>query len=220
MFTIAPLNVVSEIRDGAHSVHIPVAVVGFWSRDPISIRVSRDYDWAASRAARIESGDPDAEVAKWKVEVSHSSGGRHTDSVPDDLDAETNFGAALIAAAGYARTLRERAPEFEAARNEFRVAEKARREAEERAQAEREAADPPMGFVAAKALLDGLTGNAAPFSPVQQGVFPRGADRLEWFTVERTRSGRFTFRINGNVTPKSVLIEWIAAKSARNNLAA
>jgi hypothetical protein len=83
---------------GAHgSASIPVAVLGYWSRDPIQIRVAHDWRW--------ERGTDEHRI-EWKVSVSHSSGGRDSDVLGDDVAAERNFGKALIAAADEADKIR------------------------------------------------------------------------------------------------------------------
>lgn len=68
---------------------IRVKIQGYWSGDPIGLYIRRGWD----------------EAPEWRVEMSHSSGGRDTKEVADDLEAETNFGHAMIALAAEGRKI-------------------------------------------------------------------------------------------------------------------
>ena len=91
---------------------ISVRVAGFWSADPITLRVQRRKNFKTGKA-------------DWLVELSRSTGGRYTKddgrtrpgefrvAVNDDLEAEENFAAAMMAAVRLGRQIRDHASVLE-----------------------------------------------------------------------------------------------------------
>lgn len=118
---------------------VTVRIDGYWSSDPINLYVERKVDYRDEGKAPV-----------WEITMSHSSGGRLASqdgkhyrtedgyvAVADDLEAEANFGAALVAMAEFGRGLRACSAEFELAY------QKAKREREEARQKAIEADVPP-----------------------------------------------------------------------------
>ena len=150
-FTIDTANIEEQISYGNGHIYSEVEVVGFWCR-PIKIRVKREYDWRASFEGREERVD-------WTFEVSHSSGGKDTKEV-DALVSERYFGEAILATCDYVEQLKARTAELEAAYQNRLAIQRAEREAEEAAKAERVTHDPEIGTAAAKALVEKLIADA------------------------------------------------------------
>lgn len=193
---------------------VEVRVHGYWS-DVITIYVSRDYNWRVER-----DGGPDH---TWDIKLTNSSGGRDEKVVADSLEAEENFGHALIAAAAYARALREREPELEAIYQAERAEEKARDEAEKAAKQARIDADPAVGERVATATLNRLAATMELTSRDQHiSVTPRGwreedGDRnRDTIAITDTRSGAVRFKLNHRAVSRKEAIAALAAASARS----
>lgn len=225
-FVVAPINLRELARSGGG--YIPVAVWGYWSHDPITIRVSHEFNW--QRGADVE------ECYSWKVTLSHSSGGRDEKAVPDDLEAEANFGAALVYAAAVARSLRGREAEFEAWYAEARAERRAAEAAAEAAKQARIDADPALGEAAAAALLADAElaaaeqANAADWNGekwARINVVNRGAASptdpyaaSELMVRYRPRTGRTAFLRYGRSLPRKEALALLAEASARSHLSA
>lgn len=114
---------------GREQRSIPVQVVGFWSRDPISIYCQRGW----------------SEEVKWKFSLSVSSGGRDTKVVESDADAYINYGEAIVAAAMLIKDLEANVDQIEAGYQEYRAELAAAAERERAAKQALIDADPEMG---------------------------------------------------------------------------
>lgn len=148
---------------------LAVGVDGYWSRDPITIYVRRGF-----------RGD------EWIVELTHSSGGREKDpmkprGIEDDLEAEANFGRALVAASDLARAIRDMLPAI-AARS--RAIAEAEREAHEAALA----ADPAMTEERAALMVEALVVQAK-LSPTKCATLT-AYDRAAHTNPDGTREGK------------------------------
>lgn len=149
-FSYDAANLEEQVAYG-RGVHVRFNVHGYWS-DVVNVRVQRQHDWRASFEEREE-------VAEWTADVSHSSGGRDPKQIASEIEAERNFGAAVLAACDLAEALLARRDELEAAYQARRAADDAAAAA---ARAEREAkiaADPAIGDEAAGAYVDALIAN-------------------------------------------------------------
>lgn len=118
------------------SFSVPVRVTGYWSNDPIVVYVRRQYH------------DND-----WTVELTHSSGGRDTEVEQDDLLAECNFGAALIAASVLGSMIRSATPTLEAGYQEALAERKHEQELKKQTMEIRRREDAPLGEDGAAALI-------------------------------------------------------------------
>ena len=212
-FEILPFDMAAIGRSG--SGRIEVRVVGYWSRDPIEVRIERD--WYSAYRAQRESGVEADPLTLWKVSVSHSSGGRDTDQA-DDCTASRNFGKALIAAADLACTF-----DFavcEAAHVERAAEDQARRDAEEAAKQAAIDADPALGHEYAKSLVELLAAlTKQRRTDLNIAVWDRGADDAARNTlcVSTSRSGSVMFRLAGTSYSKADLIKILAIRSVRTN---
>lgn len=197
---------------------ISCLVNGYWSHDPISLYINREWRWDGTTA----------DNGTWKVEVSHSSGGRQTDpakerGVASDLDAATNLGCALIALAALGRQIEARFPELEAAYQAQRELDRAAEAAEAAAKAERIAADPAIGVEGAQRLVEMLvgklqeTGNTADQSRTITAR-PRGnADQQSTRTLFIGRaafSNKIVCRWNGSPIKRADAVAKLAELSA------
>lgn len=158
---------------------IRYTVNGFWSHDPISIYVTREF----------KRQDADV-VFYWKATVSWSCGGRDKTTLPSDIDATVNFANALKLAASAAMYIEGESDKLEASYQAKRAEEKVL----EKEQAEREKAafdaDPAMGEEVAKRVVKVM-------KEMQYTVVSfrtRGKRDTKEFKIERTPAGRLTIR--------------------------
>ena len=188
---------------------VPVYVHGYWS-DVITLYIKRECDWR-----------PDA-VPTWTFEVTHSSGGRDDKAVPDSLEAERNFGNALLNVTQLARGLRADSQEvLEAA---YQVEMAARREQEARDKAAKEAAieaDEPVGLPRAVALLATLdaqvrTAKTYDGRSVECRLLPRGLPNADPRFLSTLR---VEFRPNTNLTLFYVGGQRMARRAAESKVA-
>ena len=104
-----------------------VKVKGFWSNDSIHVYINRSMftDKKSSTGFSPE----------YKISVSHSSGGRASKEVADDVEAEQYFGEALIGVTKFIREeIQPRIPAWERMYQEERAAERAEIEAAKKEQ--------------------------------------------------------------------------------------
>lgn len=205
-------------RKGRATINVRVA--GYWSMDVINLSIERKIDWITM----------DDSVPVWEARMSHSSGGRLPvpdekhypeplwHAVKDDLEAESNFGAALMAAAQFGRAIIDNySVVLEASYQERRLELKAIREAEEREKAERAAADQELGLQAASNLMRRAC-EISPHSSIVISVFERGADQASSMTVSRGNS-RVTIRQHGTRMSAAMAALILAKTSHRTCIA-
>lgn len=128
-----------------------VKVKGFWSNDSICVCVNRSM-FVDEKSATGFSSD-------FKISVSHSSGGRDTKEVADDVEAEQYFGEALIGVAKFVREeIQPRIPAWERMYQEERAAERLAIEEAKKEQQAKIDADPAVGEQQAKVYAHMLRG--------------------------------------------------------------
>ena len=128
-----------------------VKVKGFWSSDSISVYINRSMFSDGNSATGFSSA--------YKISVSHSSGGRDSKEVADDIEAEHYFGEALIGVAKYIREeIQPRIPAWERMYQEERAAERAEIEAAKKEQQAKIDADPEVGEQQAKVYAHMIRG--------------------------------------------------------------
>lgn len=189
---------IEEIVSG-YDTSIRYTVNGFWSWDPITIYVRRDFF----------REDTDIKH-RWKIELSWSSGGRDKSTVPSDVEATKNFAAALADAAQYADDLSNRQAEFEAAYIVYREKEEKKRLEEEARKKAAFEADPEMGMEKAKEILDNLTQNKEILSLV---VKQRGSLLNTVYDLSRTPTGRIRIVSAGRPMTKEQFLNEISKLS-------
>lgn len=144
MFKIEDVDFAVFARNG--SGRVTCRVDGYWSSDVITIYVDRGYSFR--------------DDGTWNVKLSHSSGGRDTDVIACDLEAEANFGHALIAMSDFAKQIKANIDVLEQSYAEYSAEVKeAQRIAEAKRQAEL-AADPSIGTEKAKNIVDMMIAEA------------------------------------------------------------
>lgn len=197
---------------------ITCKVHGYWSRDPMTLYVNRERtNWGAARNEANEAAN-----YEWRFTMSHSSGGRDTTVVANDLIAEANFGRAMIALAdvGYRLQQPDQIAALEAA---YQIELKAREERQAALDAEltaRIAADPAVGEHRAKALVDAASSMACLYDrPATIAMLERGAaddaEPIVGLTVRNTPSGRVSLRNqHGHALSRKDAIAMLASKSA------
>jgi len=202
--------------------HIKVAVHGFWS-DVITISVRRDLrfdEWLAECKKHPEAQRPDRDAfAHWDVSVSHSSGGRDRDEVPDDLAAELFFAEGLRMAVEHAQGLRANWHVMEEAYQDKCAAEDAKRAAEAEAQRAAEAADAPVGTAAAIQTIHAITETVRKLrndEDVLLKVFKRGTDFTYLIHAHTARDGSVRFRHNGTPMSRDAATRLLAEGSVRS----
>lgn len=128
-----------------------VKVKGFWSSDSINVYINRSILADENSVIGFSSA--------YKISVSHSSGGRASKEVADDVEAEQYFGEALI---GVTKFIREEIqPRFALWERLFQEERAAERLAVETAKKEQQAkidADPAVGEQQAKVYAHMLRG--------------------------------------------------------------
>ena len=128
-----------------------VEVKGFWSSESINVYINR------SRIA--DENSVSGFSSAYKISVSHSSGGRASKEVADDVEAEQYFGEALIGVAKFVREeIQPRIPAWERMfQEEERAAERADIEAAKEQQAKIDA-DQEVGEQQAKVYAHMIRG--------------------------------------------------------------
>ena len=187
-----------------HGATINVYVHGFWS-DVITIYVRRDWRW--SKDESIEH--------QWKIEVTHSSGGRDTDMVADDVLAHEYFAMGVMAACLEARRIRSHFTELE--RFALLADEKAQieREAEKAAEQAAIDADPAMGEEKAAALLAEAAAKTTRRDEITIVARHRGASRqVTKFYVKQGRDGVNRFFKGGAMAKRIDIIAALATYAA------
>lgn len=117
---------------------IAISVVGYWSRDIITVYTTRTFDGG------------------WDFSIVYGSGGRDSKVEPDDCVAVRNFAEALVAASLIVEELRQHTDRLEAYYQEYLDELRAEAEAERaRRQAELDA-DPALGEYVAKGMIEYL----------------------------------------------------------------
>ena len=128
-----------------------VKVKGFWSSDSIRVYINRSMFSDENSANGFSSA--------YKISVSHSSGGRVSKEVADDVEAEQYFGEALIGVAKFVREeIQPRFPMWERMYQEERAAERAEIEAAKKEQQAKVDADTEVGEKEAKVCAYMLRG--------------------------------------------------------------
>ena len=134
-----------------HSLSIGVKVKGFWSNDSINLFINRRILEDTSSQIGFSSA--------YNISVSHSSGGRDKNEVPDDVDAEQYFGEALIGVAKFVREeIQPRLAIWERLFQEERAAERAEIEAAKKEQQAKVDADQEVGEQQAKVYAHMIRG--------------------------------------------------------------
>ena len=100
---VAPWTLESIAERGSESIQVHAH--GFWS-DCITIYVRHEWNFQVGAGVSF----------KWAYQVSHSSGGRDSAEVADDLEAEGYFAQALLAAIEVAKQIRAQEPALVGAR--------------------------------------------------------------------------------------------------------
>jgi hypothetical protein len=196
---------------GSGSMHIPVSVHGFWS-DTISIYVRRNSHWTVDRDVRP--------AATWEVEITHSSGGRDTDEVKDDVLAHEYFAHAVLAACHLARKIRSDVDRLEKVYQERQAKEQEALDAEKAVQAAAAAADKPLGLGTATSWVDDMADSCLSARGPQPAVktYDLGElKRAENFVAKKGRDGTVRFFTSyGTSIARKALITKLAASSARS----
>lgn len=216
-------------RRGGSAVH--VYVHGFWG-DVMTLYVRREYDFAASKAHLGMNEQP--ECYKWKVEMTHSSGGRDTGEVASDLDAHVNFAQGVLAGVQRGREILAQVAELEAWYQKQQAQEEAKR-AELKAEAEKAeaekaaAADPALGEEAAAQLVAAVAGQvnrrdekvivAITRGASDKAVLEKHYQAVTAYSVRAGRDGVVRFFKAGCVISRSKAIEELATYSHRTHVA-
>ena len=133
------------------NLSIGVKVKGFWSNESIHLYINRRILEDTSSQTGFSSA--------YNISISHSSGGRDKNEVPDDVDAEQYFGEALIGVAKFVREeIQPRFPMWERIYQEERAAERAEIEAAKKEQQAKVDADTEVGEKEAKVCAYMLRG--------------------------------------------------------------
>lgn len=128
-----------------------VKIKGFWSSDSIHVCINRSMFSDENSANGFSSA--------YKISVSHSSGGRDSKEVADDVEAEQYFGEALIGVAKFVREeIQPRIPAWERMFQEERAAERLAIEEAKKEQQAKIDADPAVGEQQAKVYAHMLRG--------------------------------------------------------------
>ncbi len=128
-----------------------VKIKGFWSSESINVYINRSLFIGEKSADGFSSA--------YKISVGHSSGGRDSKEVADDVEAEQYFGEALIGVAKFIREeIQPRIPAWERMYQEERVVKRLAIEAEKKEQQAKIDADPEVGEQQAKVYAHMIRG--------------------------------------------------------------
>lgn len=128
-----------------------VKVKGFWSSDSINVYINRSMFADENSANGFSSA--------YKISVSHSSGGRDSKEVADDIEAEQYFGEALVGVTKFIREeIQPRLDMWERMYQEERAAERLAIEAAKKEQQAKIDADAEVGEQQAKVYAHMLRG--------------------------------------------------------------
>lgn len=206
-------------RRSGSAIH--VYVHGYWG-DVITIYVRREVDFAAYRAVGRTAGSVEELPANWNITMSHSSGGRDTGEVADDVEAEANFAQGLMAAVQHARMIRSQAAALEQFyQDQARInaeREAADKAAKEQAKAERAAKDEVLGEDAAAALIADV--RAATNRRVANVIHAYALGEEKPVTIRvafEHRAGVVRFRTEGSVISAKALGLFLAQCSKRTH---
>ena len=134
-----------------HGFSFGVKIKGFWSSDSIYVSINRSMFSDENSANGFSSA--------YKISVSHSSGGRVSKEVADDVEAEQYFGEALIGVAKFVREeIQPRIPAWERLFQEERAAERAEIEAAKKEQQAKVDTDQEVGEQQAKVYAHMIRG--------------------------------------------------------------
>lgn len=187
-----------EINQVNDRFSLPVKVRGYWSTDSIRLYVRRSYEGV------------------WYAELSHSSGGRDTNVVSDDLEAETNFGMALIAIAQEGRAILAQKDVLESNFQRIREEQRASAEAEIKRQEALIAEDTALGEEKASELvkhIKNIMRMSNRFS-ADLSFYQRGSVNTDKFEVKQRQNISFRHGIY-NMTTAS-LVKMLANSSHRS----
>ena len=175
-----------------------VKVHGYWSSDVISLYYRRSWS------------QPTGRTNMWEMQITHSSGGRDAKVVESDMDAEENFGLALVAAAKYARAFEaENAEKVEVAYQKQRAYERDLLAAEKAEKLKLFNEDTPLGYLNAVDLVNGLLGDERRLIK----AYLRGSHQLMHVRVRIGRNIRFT--LNGDAISKTKLLEFLSIETSK-----
>ena len=200
---ISPYSIEEIGRRQGGTIH--TYVHGFWS-DVITVYVRRDWRWKQN----------DGDVAhSWVIEVTHSSGGRDTKQVEDDIQAHEYFAQAVTAVCLEARKIRSQIAELERLARitdeEHRLKEQAEMAAEQAAIA----ADPAMGEKQASALLNEAALMTTRRTSITINARPRGTSRqVTKFEVKQGRDGVNRFFVQGVMVKRADVVSALASCAA------
>lgn len=128
-----------------------VKVKGFWSSESINVYINRSINADENSVIGFSSA--------YKISVSHSSGGRASKEVADDVEAEQYFGEALIGVTKFIREeIQPRLAIWERLFQEERAAERAEIEAAKKEQQAKIDADQEVGEQQAKVYAHMIRG--------------------------------------------------------------
>lgn len=176
-----------------------VKVKGYWSSDSITAYINREMRWDSNYTAT---------TPEWKVSMSHSSGGRDTKEVADDLEAELNFAEAMTALALYVREFLSTNLEKLEAAYQAEILEMKQREADRLKEiAERIAADAVISKDTVNNLLSALT------SRTQIKAYTLGSTRPVYITLANNNNK--TYRLDGERVAKKRVLEVLNSASIR-----
>lgn len=184
-------NTIDAAKIGSNGRHtVRCKVVGFWT-DVITMYVDRDYS-----------------TNGWKINLSHSSGGRDTKEVESDIEAEINFANAIIAIAQFGKEIEQHFEEFETFYQAAMIKNRAEWEAEKKAKQELIDSDATMSEADAVSLIDAMT------EAKEIRAVVRGSDSFK--TVTCVVGGNKTFYVSGKRMSKKDIIALLTASSHKS----
>lgn len=213
-FVLSPFDVEECGRHG--SGRVTVRAHGYWSSDIGTLYVERKMSWTDHSH-------------EWVCTMSHSSGGRDTDAVKSDLQAERNFSVALTALAAIGDDLLTPATvlTMEALHQQEMDAYKAKDAAEK---AEKQAlieADPMVGDARAKAMVNLAIAAVRAAATDQYGMNrsvivikapQRGTECVAAIKVYANRGGAARVEVNGTTKSAREAMAFLSGQSHRSEL--
>jgi hypothetical protein len=190
-YTVSDYTVEQIGRQDVRSINI--SVVGYWSRDVITVYMNR----------QLMSG--------WNFSISYSSGGRDPKVEPDDCVAVRNFAEGLVRASLIVEEMRAQEQDLEYYYQQYRDELAKEAAAERAAQQTLIDADPALDAHKVKQIIKTLTERGGTFM-----VYRRAGDNEYPLTAERTWANKTYFYANGLKTSRAHVNELLLQSSARS----
>jgi len=184
---------------------ISCRVHGYWSSDSISLVIDRQRSYVDGIL-----------TANWRISLSHSSGGRDSKVVKQDMDASINFAAGLVAMAELGKNLMsDQTVQCMELWYQEKIQEMKAQEAQDKiARLKRYNEDTSYGYYRATDLVEGWHHHTHYGEKFR--AYQRGTDVIVTFRIDKKINK--TYWVSGNRVSKEKFLVQLAGCSTRSTL--